>query len=96
MPIIVPRFRKGLGGILGLITGAVQGAFVGIMAVAFVGAVLGGIVGVLFRRLLGGTNGRFFHIFPGAYDVCRCMWRGSPGVLSGPCRGDEWALASGL
>ena len=65
MPIIVPRFRKGLGGILGLITGTIQGAFVGIMAVAFVGALVGGIVGVLFQRLLGGTNGRFFHIFPG-------------------------------
>ena len=66
MTIIVPRFRKGLGGFVGLVTGVVHGAFFGIMAVAFIGAMLGGIVGFLLRRLLGGTNGRFFHVFPGS------------------------------
>jgi hypothetical protein len=44
MRFVVPRFQKGIDGIIGLVTGAVQGAFFGIMAVAFVGAVLGGIV----------------------------------------------------
>jgi hypothetical protein len=66
MRIIVPRFRKGLGGFLGLATGALQGAFFGIMAVAFIGAVLGGIVGLLLRRLLGDTKEVFFHVFPGS------------------------------
>jgi hypothetical protein len=66
MPVIAPSLRKGFAGIVGLITGAVQGAFFGVMAVAFVGAILGGIVGLLLRRVLGGTQGRFFHFFPGS------------------------------
>lgn len=69
MPIIAPRFRKGLSGFVGLVTGAAQGAFFGIMAVAFIGAVLGGIVGLLFRLLVGGTNERFSQVFPGSVLV---------------------------
>ena len=61
-----PGFRKGLGGIVGLITGAVQGAFFGIMAVAFIGAVLGGIVGLLLRRLFRGKKWLVLHVFPRA------------------------------
>jgi hypothetical protein len=63
---IVPKLRKGFGGVLGLIVGVLQGAFFGIMAVAFIGAVLGGIVGLLFKRLLGDTNAVFFRVFPGS------------------------------
>ena len=66
MAVISPGLRKGFAGIVGLITGAVQGAFFGIMAVAFVGAILGGIVGLLLRRVLGGTRKRFFQVFPGS------------------------------
>ena len=66
MTDIVPKLRKSFGGVLGLIVGALQGAFFGIMAVAFIGAVLGGIVGLLFRRLLGDTKAVFFHVFPGS------------------------------
>jgi len=66
MKHIVPRYRKGVGGTVGLVAGALQGAFFGIMAVAFIGAVVGGIVGFLLRQCLGGTNGRFFHVFPGS------------------------------
>src|SRR5208283_853117 len=51
MTHIVPRFKKGVGGTVGLVAGALQGAFFGIMAVAFIGAALGGIVGILLRQV---------------------------------------------
>ena len=64
MRFVVPRFQKGIGGIIGLITGAVQGAFFGIMAVAFIGAVLGGIAGFVLRRLVRGRKWLVLHFFP--------------------------------
>ena len=64
MRFVVPRFQKGLDGIIGLITGAVHGAFFGIMAVAFIGAVLGGIVGLVLRRLVRGRKWLVLRIFP--------------------------------
>ena len=64
MWFVVPRFQKGIDGIIGLVTGAVQGAFFGIMAVAFIGAILGGIVGLALRRLFRGRRWLVLHIFP--------------------------------
>lgn len=64
LPIVMPRFRKGLGGSVGLIAGAIQGAFFGIMAVAFIGAVLGGIAGFILRRLFQGKKWLVLRIFP--------------------------------
>ncbi len=64
MPLIAPRFRRGLAGVVGLISGAVHGAFFGIMAVALLGAVLGGIAGLLFRRLFRGKKWLVLRIFP--------------------------------
>jgi len=66
MAVISPGIRKGFAGFVGLVTGGVQGAFFGVMAVAFIGAILGGIVGLLLRRTLGGTRKRFFQVFPGS------------------------------
>jgi len=64
MPHVAPKLRKGFGGILGLITGAVQGAFFGIMAVAFIGAVLGSIAGLVLRRLFRGKQWLILRVFP--------------------------------
>ncbi len=61
---VVLRFQKVADGIIGLFTGAVQGAFFGIMAVAFIGAILGGIVGLVLRRLVRGRRWLVLHIFP--------------------------------
>ncbi len=65
MPLILRRFTKGLDGMIGLITGAVQGAFFGIMAVALVGAALGGIAGVVIRQLIGVSGRSIGQFFPG-------------------------------
>ena len=91
MPIIIPRFRKGLGGFVGLVTGAVQGAFFGIMAVAIIGAVLGGIAGLLFRRLLGDTKAAFFHVFPGSV-----LFAAACGVAAQAFYLDQIAASEGL
>ncbi len=61
---IVPRLRKPFAGILGLIVGAIQGAFFGIMAVAFLGAALGGIVGFVLKRLFQGKRWLVLRVFP--------------------------------
>ena len=66
MGFVVPRLQKVAEGIIGVLTGTVHGVLFGIMAVAFIGALLGGIVGILLRRVFGGTNGWFFHVFPGS------------------------------
>jgi hypothetical protein len=63
---IVPRFRRMLGGIVGLITGTLWGALLGIMVVGFIGAALGGLVGSQLRRMFGGKKGLVFRIFPGS------------------------------
>jgi len=65
MRFVVPRFQKGFDGVIGLVTGAVQGAFFGIMAVAFIGAVLGVVVGLVLRRLVQGRKWLVLRIFPG-------------------------------
>lgn len=64
MRFVMPRFQRGFDGIIGLVTGAVQGAFFGIMAVAFIGAVLGGIVGLAMQRLVRGKKWLVLRIFP--------------------------------
>ncbi|MCC6127280.1 MAG: hypothetical protein IT426_20145 [Pirellulales bacterium] len=64
LPLVVPQFRKGLGGFIGLVIGAVQGALFGIMVAAFIGAVLGGIVGLMLRRLFRGKKWLVLRIFP--------------------------------
>jgi uncharacterized protein YodC (DUF2158 family) len=63
--LIVPRFRKALGGVVGAIAGAVEGAFFGIMAVAFIGALAGGIVGALLKRHLVRRKKKRALIVPG-------------------------------
>jgi hypothetical protein len=64
MRFVLPRLYKRLNGIIGLVTGAVQGVFFGIMAVAFIGAILGGIVGVMLRRLFRGKKWLVLRTFP--------------------------------
>jgi hypothetical protein len=65
MTYIMPKFRKGLGGYVALTSGALHGAFFGIMAVAFIGTLVGGVAGLLLRRLLGDTKAAYFVFFPG-------------------------------
>ena len=96
MRFVVPRFQKGLDGIIGLITGAVHGALFGIMAVAFIGAVLGGIVGLRAAAARSGKEVAGSSLLPRRRVVRRSLRRGSPGVLHGPCRGDHRALVRGF
>ncbi len=64
MRFVVPRVQKVADGIIGALTGAVQGALIGIMAVAFVGAVLGGVAGVALRRLVRGRKWLVLQVLP--------------------------------
>ena len=60
-----------LASAVGLVTGEVRGAFLGIMAVAIVGAVLGGIIGAVLRRLVRGKRWPVLRFFPEAHDLPR-------------------------
>jgi len=88
---IVPKVRKGLGGVLGLIEGALQGTFFAIMAVACIGALLGGILGILSRRFLGDTKGVFIRFFPG-----RVLFAVACGVTAQAFYLDRIAASEGL
>jgi uncharacterized protein YodC (DUF2158 family) len=91
MTHIAPRFKRGLGGTVGLVAGALQGAFFGIMAVACIGALLGGIVGILLRRVFAGKQGRFFHVFPGSV-----LFAAACGVAAQAFYVDRIAASEGL
>jgi hypothetical protein len=103
MRFVVPRFQKGLDGIIGLLTGAVQGAFFGIMAVAFVGAALGGIAGVVLRRLFGRKKWLVRHIFPKSVlfaaacgVTAQAFFLNRPAATAGLWHGTLIGLGSGL
>jgi len=91
MRFVVPRFQKGIDGIIGLVTGAVQGAFFGIMAVAFIGAVLGGIIGLALQRLVRGKKWLVLRIFPTGV-----MFAAACGVTAQAFYMDRAAATTGL
>ena len=103
MRFVVPRFQKGFDGIIGLVTGAVQGAFFGIMAVAFIGAVLGVVVGLVLRRLVQGRKWLVLRIFPeGVLFGAACgvtaqaFYMDGAAATNGLCSGALIGLGSGL
>ncbi len=61
----VPKFRMWMGGAIGLMMGALSGAFFGIMVVAFVGSLLGCAAGLLLERHFGHGRKAVLHLFPG-------------------------------
>jgi hypothetical protein len=103
MSFVRPAIRRLFAGVIGLVVGAVPGAFFGIMAVAFIGASVGGVAGLLFRRLLRGKRVLRLHVFPGSVlsgaacgVAAQALYVHRIEATAGICHGALVGLACGL